>query len=284
MTNSADKGAARRAAQTSTRTQQAGEAAKTLAFPRPGTDGRPWWESYFGPDALRLYAHKDAASGEAEVRSILAAMPLRPGARILDVGCGTGRHALALAKRGFSVIGLDTSETMLEAAEKARQEAGVDLTLHRGDMRDLPISEVGKVDAILSIFTSFGFFTDAENERVAMGMSRSLVRGGRILLDLDGRDAVQQMVGGRRWTRLGESYLLDEFSYDGDAKRLVGTRILLDGEGERRYPFDYRIYSEPEIRGLLSKVGLRTLAVYGSLDRAPFNPRAARMVVLAEKP
>ncbi|AKU90004.1 methyltransferase, putative [Vulgatibacter incomptus] len=252
--------------------------------PLAGPDGKPWWESYFGPDYPLLYPEKTRESGEAEVRSILAALALRPAARILDVGCGAGRHVLALAKQGYRVTGLDRSPELLASAASAREAEGLSLELRLADMRSLPLENLEPVDAVLSMFTSFGYFSEAENEQVARGMAASLVPGGRLFLDLNNRELLQEANGTRTWAARPGGYLLDEFGYDTDLRRFHGRRILLADGRERRYVFDHRAWSEQEIRGLLKKAGLRVLAVYGTLERTPFNLRAPRMVVLAEKP
>lgn len=253
-------------------------------FPSRDERGRPWWESYFGADYSLLYPEKDLASGEAEAPRIAAALALAPGARVLDLGCGNGRHVLALARRGFDATGVDFSPALLQMAAAARDAAGLACQFLLADARNLPLETLPPFDAVISVFTSFGLFTDAENEAVARGMAACLVPGGRLLMDLGNRALLESVHGQRTWSRRPGGYLLDEFSYDADAHRFHGTRILLTDGVERRYPFDHRAYSEPEIRALLRKVGLRVLAVYGSLDRTPFNPRSPRMVVLAEKP
>ncbi len=255
-----------------------------VAYPLSGADGNPWFDSYFGEDYGLIYPDKDAASGENEVRAIIAALALRPGARVLDVGCGPGRHALALARRGFAVTGLDRSAALLGQAAHARDAEGLALDLRLGDMRTLPIPGAQRFDAVLSLFTSFGYFSDAENEAVARGMAESLAPGGRLLVDLNNRELLEKAHGLRTWNERAGGYILDEFAYDADSRRFLGNRILLTDGRERRYPFDHRAYSEPEIRALLKRAGLRVLAVYGSLERTPFNARASRMVALAEKP
>lgn len=254
------------------------------AYPLAGADGRPWFESYFGEDYALLYPEKDPASGEAEARAVVAALALRSGARILDVGCGAGRHALALARAGYAVVGVDRSPTLIGRASQRREEAGLELELRLHDMRALPLPDTPRFDAVISLFTSFGYFGDTENEAVARGMAASLVPGGRLLLDLNNRELLERAHGQRIWTERPGGYLLDEFAYDADARRFLGNRILLTGGVERRYPFDHRAYSETEIRALFKRVGLRVLAVYGSLERTPFTARSSRMVVVAERP
>ena len=253
-------------------------------LPSQGERKRPWWESYFGADYSILYPEKDMASGEVEAPKIAAALALAPGARVVDLGCGNGRHVLALARRGYQTVGVDFSPELLQQATAARDAEGLDSQFLLADLRNLPIETLPPFDAAISLFTSFGFFSEAENEAVARGMAAFLLPGGRLLLDLGNRALLESVNGHRTWSSRPGGYLLDEFHYDPDTHRFRGNRILLTRGVERRYPFEHRAYSEPEIRALLRKVGLRVLAVYGSLDRTPFNPRSPRMVVLAEKP
>lgn len=270
---------------TSARTQTLSPEVEAPVHPSAEEEGKKaWWEGYFGPDYSLLYPDKDAASGEAEAPRIAAALAIAPGAKLIDFGCGNGRHALALARRGFEVTGVDFSRHLLEQATRAREAEGISAHFLLADLRNLPIETLPPFDAATSLFTSFGFFSEEENEAVARGMAACLAPGGRLLLDLGNRALLESVNGQRIWSRRPGGYLLDEFAYDADTHRFQGRRILLvDGE-ERPYEFEHRAYSEPEIRALLRKVGLRVLAVYGSLDRTPFNPRSPRMVVLAEKP
>lgn len=263
---------------------QSTEVESPSRVPSQDEPGRPWWEGYFGADYSSLYPEKDLASGEAEAPRIAAALAIAPGARVVDLGCGIGRHALALARRGFEVTGVDFSPALLQQATAAREAEGLACGFLLADLRNLPIETLPPFDAAVSLFTSFGFFSETENEAVARGMAACLVPGGRLLLDLGNRSLLESVHGQRVWSRRPDGYLLDEFAYDADTHRFRGNRILLRGGTERRYAFEHRAYSEPEIRALLRKVGLRVLAVYGSLDRTPFNPRSPRMVVLAEKP
>lgn len=263
---------------------QAPEPERRQSYPLPGLDGAPWWESYFNEDYQLLSPEKDAATGEAEAKAIVAALAVRPPARVLDVGCGAGRHVLALARRGFVVTGLDRSPTLLSAAAEARDAEGLAADLRLADMRTLPLEGVAPFDAVISLFTSFGYFSEAENEQVARGMAAMLAPGGRLLLDLNNRELVEGVHGTRSWAERPGGFLLDQFAYDPDAHRFHGTRILLTGGRERRYPFDHRVYSEQELKVLLKRAGLRVLATYGTLERTPFNGRSPRMVVLAERP
>src|SRR2546430_12467250 len=81
---------------------------------------KPWYESFFGPDYLKQYAHTTTLQ---EVEGVAKILHLRPGSRVLDLACGAGRHSIELAKRGLEVVGYDPSEPPLQAAPAAARQA-----------------------------------------------------------------------------------------------------------------------------------------------------------------
>jgi SAM-dependent methyltransferase len=88
--------------------------------------GRAWQEFFDGhaPNYLQNCFTKNTV---AEVDFLIDALGLSAGASVLDVGCGTGRHAIELARRGYRVTGVDISAGMLEQAKKEAQAAGVEV-------------------------------------------------------------------------------------------------------------------------------------------------------------
>jgi 2-polyprenyl-3-methyl-5-hydroxy-6-metoxy-1,4-benzoquinol methylase len=83
------------------------------------------WETFFNGHAPVYMDNSFTKNTLAEVDFLLDELKLPPGSRILDIGCGTGRHSVELAKRGFKVTGVDISPQMLAEAEKAAAQAGV---------------------------------------------------------------------------------------------------------------------------------------------------------------
>jgi SAM-dependent methyltransferase len=84
-----------------------------------------WFESFFGPDYFEIY--RDAFPAEAttaDVDGIVSRLGLGAGARVLDLACGHGRHAIPLAERGHAVTGFDLSEAMLHGRAPTRPRAG----------------------------------------------------------------------------------------------------------------------------------------------------------------
>src|SRR5207245_4449387 len=145
---------------------RAGEGGRARISPAQAVRGRRmakvpkrWYEDFFGSDYLIRYVHPETP---AQVEAIDKILHLRKGGRILDLGCGAGRHSIGLAQRGYRVTGLDLSAPLLAEARKAARGAGVKATFVQGDMRRLRFR--GAFDAAISSFTSFGFF--ARQERV----------------------------------------------------------------------------------------------------------------------
>ncbi|MGZ4683289.1 MAG: SAM-dependent methyltransferase [Acidimicrobiales bacterium] len=124
-----------------------------------------------------------------EVEFLIDQLELGPGARVLDVGCGPGRHALALAERGIETVGVDISERFVELAREGAASAGIEgATFRRLDARSLPFE--GEFDAVISLCQgAFGLVgTDARSPAVdpdgvvLAGMARAVRPGGRVAL------------------------------------------------------------------------------------------------------
>lgn len=136
-------------------------------------------EHWFEPIADHLgeaYLRYSFTKGtRQEVDHLVATMELAPGQRILDVGCGPGRHAHELARRGFTVHGIDISERFVELA---RRDAPAGATFERADARTLAYTD--EFDAVICLCQgAFGMMTANEgDEAVLAGMARALRRGG----------------------------------------------------------------------------------------------------------
>ena len=127
--------------------------------------------------AYDRYAHTKGTAQETD--HVIAALGLRPGHRVLDVGCGTGRHANELARRGIEVHGIDISQRFIDLATAASVPPA---TFERGDARSMGFES--EFDSVICLCQgAFGMMTaDGEDGAVVGGMARALKPGGRLAL------------------------------------------------------------------------------------------------------
>ena len=243
----------------------------------------PWWEDYFGELYLRLLQSTLAPDQTVqEVAGVMTMLQLRPGARVLDVGCGQGRHAIPLARAGYRMTGVDRSTYLLDRAREAATGVAADVHLVRGDMRSLPLGST--FDACLSLFTSFGYFEeDGENEEALREMARVLRPGGGLILDVTNRDYYLLRSWPYTWRRQGEAVILEENSFDAEASRFMTKFTWLEGARRESLRHSVRQYTAAELKAMLCRAGLIPTATYGGFDASPFDVGSKRLVVVAKK-
>jgi SAM-dependent methyltransferase len=249
----------------------------------------PWYEDFFDEDYLRFHLRGGgwvAERTQPECDFIVKALELSKGARVLDLCCGQGRHAVELARRGFNVTGADLSEHLLGIARRAADEAEVSVRFLRCDMRALPWES--EFDAVINMFTAFGYFeSDEENEKVLRAVHKALRPGGRLLLDLPNRDVFVQMIpdGRRDWYEHEGRLVLEEHTWDMERGRLRLDRMIVEPDGKRRRKsFDLREYTQSEIVEMLGRAGLQWARTYADLEMREFGPESRRMLVVARRP
>ncbi|HST60408.1 MAG TPA: methyltransferase domain-containing protein [Longimicrobium sp.] len=261
-------------------------AAGTDAPPGEGDEGDEvppdWFLPFYGGDYLRLVEGLTTPERtEAEADWLVDALGLEAGAAVADVGCGTGRHSLALAGRGMAVTGLDASADFVARARAEAERTGTAATFVHGDMR---APEGGPYDAVLLLYQSFGFFSDEENELVLARWAARLTPGGRMVLDLWNRDRLTRNFRPQRTFTLGDGSRVEENSAFDPATGFLHREFVFRGDdGERRYPARFRLYAASELAAMLRHRGLRVERMFGSLTGGPFGMDAARMVIVVTR-
>ncbi|HSL91343.1 MAG TPA: methyltransferase domain-containing protein [Candidatus Limnocylindrales bacterium] len=241
---------------------------------------RPWFETIFDERYPELFGPVEG-NAEEEVKEILGFLRLPAGAAVEDLGCGRGRHAIPLALRGYRVTGVDISENMLRLARSRAEREGVQVEWVKEDMRTFCRRDA--FDLALSLFTSYGYFSDTENQKVLDNIGKSLKKGGTLLLDL--RNA------GKGLSRLEDMDMTVEvpagslrmsMRFDRRTKRASAEHTLTRSDGIRiSSVFDVRVYSMEELGQMIRKAGMEVKNFYGSLSGAPFTDESTRMVALA---
>jgi SAM-dependent methyltransferase len=222
-------------------------------------------------------------SAPEQVDRILEKTGLTGGEEVLDLCCGPGRHSLELASRGYRVTGVDRTALYLDRLSRTAAESGLSIELVNSDMREF-IRE-NSFDLVLSMYTSFGYFRDIEDDlRVATNVYASLREGGYFLLELMGKEVLARIYQERGWTEENGIYHLEERTVTEDWSWMVNRWILIaPGEEPREFTVEHRLYSAAELTDLLRRAGFAALEVFGSLDWISYDQKATRLVVLARK-
>jgi ubiquinone/menaquinone biosynthesis C-methylase UbiE len=241
------------------------------------------WDDFFGDFYLRAYVHDqaDAQAGEDALAAAKLA-GVEPGADVVDVPCGYGRHTIALARAGYRVVGVDRSQTLLdEAGRRAGHERWPKLV--RADYRELPLPEES-FDAALNLFTSLGYLGDEEDTKVLAAIRRVLRPGGRLVLETMHRDRLVTQWRDNDWMLMGEGrLLLAQRTWDPVTGVAQTTQTLVDAQGARdSRTFSVRTYSATELLRMLEEAGYSDAKVYGSFRAEPLTT-TSRLVIVATK-
>lgn len=244
-----------------------------------------WPVAFFDDDYLRIYRPQfTEAATAAEVDFIEQSLGLAAGDAVLDLACGFGRHAIAMARRGYRVTGLDFNPGYLAIAAGEARAAGAEVRWEAGDMRAL--SGTGRYRGVYSYFTSFGYFGDDDNERVLAEVAGVLEPGGRFLLDVMNRDWLLTHPQQRTWQQRSDGALLmEETTLDLPSSRVVSRQMLIDPRGGPQVTKEHtlRAYTCAELSALLRRHALPVRQVYGSAAREPLTTDSRRLILLCER-
>jgi SAM-dependent methyltransferase len=244
-----------------------------------------WYDGFFESEYLDLLGV--AISPEQTLREVdfvVEKLGLEPGARVLDLACGHGRHSMELGRRGFRVTGVDLSPRSLEVAREAAAGEAVDVDFVQADMREIEFE--AEFDAAINLFTAFGYFESDDEDRVVVErVARALRAGGGFLIDTNNVLSLAGRYQLRLWEEVADGVLMiQEHEWDviEGRNRAVWTFIRPDGSrSELRHVV--RTYAPWELVRLLRTAGLDVEEGWGDFDGSPLTHESRRVILLARK-
>jgi ubiquinone/menaquinone biosynthesis C-methylase UbiE len=243
-----------------------------------------WWKSYFDKGYLTEYEPLfELTTDRVQVARLVELLGLPAGSRVLDLACGQGRHAHLLAEAGFDVTGYDLSKHLLGVAKK--RGTGKNLRYKQGDMRKLPVLWRRKFDAVVNLFSSFGFFADAADDaKVIRECARVLKPGGLMVWQGGSRDGVMAKFLESDWWESGDGTLIAQ---DREFDPLTGI-LIIQSKWQKRARIEHRehrirLYTATRLAELMRDAGLIVEQSYESFTDEPLTRTSSEMLLVARR-
>lgn len=239
---------------------------------------KEWFESWFhSPYYELLYYKRDRDEAKGFIDALLNYLNPPAQARFLDLACGSGRHSIYLASKGYRVTGIDLSDELIEKAQASESD---NLSFYVHDMRNE--FRINYYDYVLNLFTSFGYFdTDHEHVRVLGNVFKGLKPGGTFVLDFFNADKVISTLVKNEIKDLGEVKF--NISRTVENGSIIKTITAVSQGKEETFREQVRAYKPAELEDCFKKAGLTVTERFGSYDLKPFTPDSDRFIIVATK-
>jgi SAM-dependent methyltransferase len=223
--------------------------------------------------------------------------------RCLDLCCGFGRIGLELARRGFSLTGVDITESYLDCGREEAAAEGLPAEFICEDVRSF--KRPGAFDTAINMYNSFGYFEDPADDRLLVQNAfESLKPGGVFFIETLGKEIVAREFIEGEWFRRAGFLVLTEYEVLDSWGAMKNTWRLIPGQGGEaaadspdrggdpppaaapgiiEKTFVHRLYAASELRSLLLDAGFARVEVYGGWDERPYDGRAVKLILAGRK-
>ncbi|MCF7800409.1 MAG: methyltransferase domain-containing protein [Candidatus Marinimicrobia bacterium] len=230
-----------------------------------------WWRTIFNSLYLKTDADvvEDQAITSTEIDQILQILQPNTDARILDLACGQGRHALEMARRGFTGIeGMDRSHYLIQRARSIAKKENLRIKFREGDARKI-VWPADTMDLLLILGNSFGYFETAhEDLKLLQEVFRVLKPWGKVLVDVTNGQFLRDNYQPRSWEWIDKNYFVcRERSLSRDNDRLISREVITHVERgviEDRF-YAERLYTEESLTALFNAAGFSDIVFHGEI-------------------
>jgi 2-polyprenyl-3-methyl-5-hydroxy-6-metoxy-1,4-benzoquinol methylase len=243
-----------------------------------------WFETFFQGPAVEFWTRcMPPAVTLADVDFIQNALQAAPGARLLDVPCGHGRHSIELARRGYRVTGIDLSQEFLAAARKAAIDLQVEVDLRSGDMRSLRL-EPEAFDGAFCFGNSFCYLDHVNAGVFLESLAAAIKPGGRLAIETATiAETILPALLQKRWYWTGDILVLSECKYVAAASRMDIDYTFIRGSSTETRPTSSYVFTAAELGRMLQRAGFEVTALYGSVAGEPFQLGSRELVMVATR-
>ena len=238
------------------------------------TEKKEWFASWFNtPYYHILYANRDYSEAREFMQNVVAFLALKKDDILLDLGCGKGRHSIFLNSLGFHVVGADLSKNSIQEAKQFENEK---LKFIEHDMRN---RFNNKYNAILNLFTSFGFFeNDKEDIKVLKNIKNGLKPNGIAIIDfMNVKKVIANLVEEETKTIQGITFRINRYVKDG----FIVKEINFEAEGKKHTYFEkVKCLDLPKIKSFLHLVDFKIKHTFGNYQLDTYHEETSDRLIL----
>ncbi len=240
-----------------------------------------WFEAWFDSHYYHLlYQHRGMEEAEHFADRIVELFGAKPGERLLDLACGKGRHALAFARHGLDVSGVDLS---MESIAYARQFEHDQLHFYVHDMRR--IFRVHYFNYVCNLFTSFGYFAQAaDNQLAAQSIAGGLKKDGKFLIDFVNRIPALGNIDARRNEVIEREGIVFTIERSYTENQFLKKITIDDAPRQLQYTERVNSFTLNQLKTLFEQAGLTLSSCYGNYALDAYDEtNSPRMIMIFQK-
>ena len=241
-----------------------------------------WYSDWFNSEYyLKVYSHRNESEAERLVQLIVENVSLPINSSIIDMACGSGRHSIVFARKGYDVTAVDLSERLVTEAKMIAEKSKVNIDFVLSDILEFKSDK--KFDLALNLFTSFGYFeSDDENFRLLLKAYELLNTDGYFVIDYFNinyllKNLVPTSILSENWLRIIQN------------RSIQGNRVRKDisienNKSVERYYESVRLYNYSDMINFINKAGFCKIKEYGDYNGSNFNDDSSpRLIIFAKK-
>jgi SAM-dependent methyltransferase len=225
---------------------------------------------------------------ENQVEFLIRTMGLTGRERVLDLACGYGRHSLALARRGFSVVGVDFTPAYIADGRRQAAKEGLEVEFLLADVREIEFREV--FDVVLNLADgAIGYFLqEQDNLRLFDVISTALKPGGKHFMDVCNGAHAAAYFPKRHWMAGEKGLSLAEFSWEPDTRRMRYAGYQLPygkplGRPQLPCGDPIRLYTLEEVKTIYAQREMEVRSAYSDYNGAPASSRQLQLMIYGQK-
>ncbi|QEN07442.1 class I SAM-dependent methyltransferase [Oceanispirochaeta crateris] len=238
-----------------------------------------WFWKTYGPI---MFDDQRLKNSVYEVERIMELCGIKKNDNVLDCCCGLGRHSLELAQKGCRVSGLDLSQGYLDLAKAEAEKRSLKVDFIHKDARTIDYEN--QFDAIINMFTSFGYFDDPDEDlELLRKLHRALKPGASLFMEMMGKEILARDFEERTWFEREGIKIMLEYSVDLNWTELCNRWLFYKDDVMTEYSFSHRIFSASEMAAMLWKAGFSTIEIFGSFEKDLYDHNAKNLILIAHK-